>query len=89
MHPVARTQLRHNDRRKSNLAHIGGSTGPQCAGKIHSDFERGYIRAEVISYNDFVAAGSEVKAKENGKMRTEGKEYIMDDGDIVHFRFNV
>jgi GTP-binding protein YchF len=67
----------------------GGSTGPQCAGKIHSDFERGYIRAEVISYNDYVAAGSEVKAKENGKMRTEGKEYIMDDGDIVHFRFNV
>jgi GTP-binding protein YchF len=66
-----------------------GSTGPQCAGKIHSDFERGYIRAEVISYEDYVAAGSEVKAKENGKMRTEGKEYIMQDGDIVHFRFNV
>jgi GTP-binding protein YchF len=66
-----------------------GSTGPQCAGKIHSDFERGFIRAEVISYNDYVEAGSEVKAKELGKMRTEGKEYIMVDGDIVHFRFNV
>lgn len=66
-----------------------GSTAPQCAGKIHSDFERGFIRAEVISYNDYVDAGSEVKAKELGKMRTEGKEYIMVDGDIVHFRFNV
>jgi GTP-binding protein YchF len=66
-----------------------GSTAPQCAGKIHSDFERGFIRAEVISYNDFVEAGSEVKAKEVGKMRTEGKEYTMADGDIVHFRFNV
>ncbi|MCX6115867.1 MAG: redox-regulated ATPase YchF [Proteobacteria bacterium] len=66
-----------------------GNTGPQCAGKIHSDFERGYIRAEVISYTDYVQAGSELKAKEAGKMRTEGKEYIMQDGDIVHFRFNV
>lgn len=66
-----------------------GSTAPQCAGKIHSDFERGFIRAEVISYADYVEAGTEVKAKEMGKMRTEGKEYIMQDGDIVHFRFNV
>jgi GTP-binding protein YchF len=66
-----------------------GSTAPQCAGKIHSDFERGFIRAEVISYADYVEAGSEVKAKELGKMRTEGKEYVMADGDIVHFRFNV
>lgn len=65
-----------------------GSTAPQCAGKIHSDFERGFIRAEVISYQDYVEAGSEVKAKELGKMRVEGKEYIMLDGDIVHFRFN-
>lgn len=68
---------------------VRGSTAPQCAGKIHSDFERGFIRAEVISYQDYVDAGSEVKAKEAGKMRTEGKEYIMQDGDIVHFRFNV
>lgn len=66
-----------------------GSSAPQCAGKIHSDFERGFIRAEVISYEDYVAAGSEVKAREAGKMRTEGKEYVMEDGDIVHFRFNV
>ncbi len=66
-----------------------GSTAPQCAGKIHSDFERGFIRAEVIGYNDYVEAGGEVKAKEGGKQRTEGKEYLMKDGDIVHFRFNV
>jgi GTP-binding protein YchF len=66
-----------------------GSKGPQCAGKIHSDFERGFIRAEVIGYDDFVTAGGEGRAKEAGKLRVEGKEYIMRDGDIVHFRFNV
>jgi GTP-binding protein YchF len=66
-----------------------GLLAPQCAGKIHSDFERGFIRAEIIGYDDFVTAGGEVKAKEQGKMRTEGKEYVMKDGDIVHFRFNV
>ena len=68
---------------------IQGSSGPVCAGKIHTDFEKGYIRAEVMSYLDFIAAGSEAKVKENGKLRVEGKEYIMEDGDIVHFRFNV
>lgn len=66
-----------------------GATGPQAAGKIHSDFEKGYIRAEVISYDDYVAAGTEAKVRENGKLRVEGKEYVMRDGDIVHFRFNV
>lgn len=66
-----------------------GTAAPQCAGKIHTDFEKGFIRAEVISYNDYVAAGSEVKVREQGKLRVEGKEYIMRDGDIVHFRFNV
>lgn len=66
-----------------------GSKGPVCAGKIHTDFERGYIRAEVIGYNDFVTCGGELKAREAGKQRTEGKEYVMQDGDIVHFRFNV
>lgn len=66
-----------------------GSTAPQCAGKIHSDFERGFIRAEVISYQDYADNGGEVKAREAGKMRTEGKDYLMQDGDIVHFRFNV
>ncbi|MCB9029713.1 MAG: redox-regulated ATPase YchF [Deltaproteobacteria bacterium] len=66
-----------------------GGTAPKAAGKIHTDFERGFIRAEVISYNDYITCGSEVKAKEAGKMRVEGKEYLVQDGDIVHFRFNV
>jgi len=67
----------------------GGTRAPQCAGKIHTDFEKGFIRAEVISYSDYVTAGSEVKVKEQGKLRVEGKEYEMKDGDIVHFRFNL
>lgn len=66
-----------------------GTRAPQCAGKIHSDFEKGFIRAEVISYDDYVNAGSEAKVREQGKLRVEGKEYVMEDGDIVHFRFNV
>jgi GTP-binding protein YchF len=66
-----------------------GSTAPQAAGAIHTDFERGFIRAETIAFNDYIAAGSELKAKEAGKMRAEGKEYIVKDGDIMHFRFNV
>ncbi|MCB0334014.1 MAG: redox-regulated ATPase YchF [Bdellovibrionales bacterium] len=66
-----------------------GMLAPQCAGKIHTDFERGFIRAEVIAYVDYTTCGGEVKAKEAGKMRVEGKEYPMKDGDIVHFRFNV
>ncbi len=66
-----------------------GATAPEAAGVIHTDFEKGFIRAETISYNDFVQAGSEAKAKEAGKMRTEGKEYIVQDGDVMHFRFNV
>lgn len=66
-----------------------GAKGPEAAGVIHTDFEKGFIRAETISYADFVAAGSEAKAKEAGKMRTEGKEYVVQDGDVMHFRFNV
>jgi GTP-binding protein YchF len=66
-----------------------GDTAPQAAGVIHSDFEKGFIRAEVISYDDFVKYGSEAKVKEAGKMRVEGKEYIVQDGDVMHFRFNV
>ena len=62
---------------------------PECAGIIHSDFQRGFIKAEVMSYNDLIEAGNEAKVKENGKMRLEGKEYEMQDGDICHFRFNV
>ena len=66
-----------------------GMTAPQCAGIIHTDFERGFIRAEVTSYDDYVENNGEQGAKEAGKMRLEGKEYIMQDGDVVHFRFNV
>ncbi len=66
-----------------------GFKGPQAAGVIHSDFEKGFIRAETIAYNDYVTLGGELKAKEAGKMRAEGKEYIVKDGDIMHFRFNV
>ena len=68
---------------------IKGMTAPQCAGIIHTDFERGFIRAEVTSYDDYVAFDGENGAKEAGKQRLEGKEYIMKDGDVVHFRFNV
>jgi GTP-binding protein YchF len=66
-----------------------GSKAPQAAGKIHTDFEKGFIRAEVISYEDHVALGTMVAAKEKGLVRSEGKEYVMRDGDIVLFRFNV
>ncbi len=66
-----------------------GATAPQAAGVIHTDFERGFIRAEVVSYEDFVACGGEQGAKEAGKLRLEGKDYIVQDGDVMHFRFNV
>ena len=65
------------------------STAPQCAGKIHTDFEKGFIRAEIISYDDYVACNGEAGAKEAGKWRLEGKDYIMQEGDVAHFRFNV
>ncbi len=66
-----------------------GATAPQAAGVIHTDFEKGFIRAEVISFRDYEQFGSEAKVKEAGKMRVEGKEYIVKDGDVMHFRFNV
>ena len=66
-----------------------GATAPQAAGVIHTDFERGFIRAEVIGYDDYVALGGEHRAKEAGKMRLEGREYVVRDGDVMHFRFNV
>jgi GTP-binding protein YchF len=66
-----------------------GSTAPQAAGRIHTDFERGFIRAEVASYEDFVSLGGEQAAKEAGKLRLEGKSYLLVEGDIMHFRFNV
>ncbi|MBO0323311.1 redox-regulated ATPase YchF [Muricauda sp. CAU 1633] len=66
-----------------------GATAPQAAGVIHTDFEKGFIRAEVIAYDDYITYGSEAKVKEAGRMRVEGKEYIVKDGDVMHFRFNV
>jgi len=66
-----------------------GSTGPQAAGVIHTDFEKGFIRAEVISFEDFVKYGSESACREVGKLRVEGKQYIVKDGDVMHFLFNV
>ncbi len=65
-----------------------GMKAPACAGIIHTDFEKGFIKAEVISYEDLISCGSELKAKEAGKLRIEGKDYVMQDGDICHFRFN-
>jgi ribosome-binding ATPase YchF (GTP1/OBG family) len=66
-----------------------GSKAPQAAGAIHTDFEKGFIRAETIAYADYVAAGSEEGAKAAGKLRLEGKDYDVKDGDVFHFRFNV
>jgi len=66
-----------------------GMKAPECAGIIHSDFEKGFIKAEIYSYDDLIKSGSEAKLKEDGRFRIEGKEYLMKDGDIVHFRFNV
>ena len=66
-----------------------GSKAPQCAGIIHTDFEKGFIRAEVIKYGDYVELGGETAVREAGKMGVEGKEYVVQDGDIMHFRFNV
>ena len=68
---------------------LRGSKAPQCAGIIHTDFEKGFIRAEVIKYDDYVALGGEQGVKEAGKMGVEGKDYVVQDGDIMHFRFNV
>ena len=68
---------------------LQGSTAPQAAGVIHTDFEKGFIRAEVISYVDYNSYASEAKVKEAGKMRVEGKDYVVQDGDVMHFRFNV
>jgi GTP-binding protein YchF len=66
-----------------------GTKAPQAAGKIHTDIERGFIRAEIVSYDDLMACGSQAAAREKGLVRLEGKEYVMQDGDVVYFRFNV
>ena len=65
-----------------------GSKAPQVAGIIHTDFEKGFIKADVIKYNDYINFGSELKVKEAGKLKTEGKEYVVIDGDISNFKFN-
>jgi len=65
------------------------ATAPQAAGKIHTDFEKGFIRAEVIAFHDYIEHGGEQGCKEHGKWRLEGKDYIVKDGDVIHFRFNV
>ena len=66
-----------------------GSKAPQAAGEIHSDFERGFIRAETIAYDDYIALNGEAGARDAGKLRQEGKEYVVQDGDVLHFKFNV
>ena len=66
-----------------------GDTAPQAAGVIHTDFQRGFIKAEVVSFDDLVEYGSVAAAREHGKLRQEGKDYVMQDGDVVEFRFNV
>ena len=66
-----------------------GDTAPRAAGVIHTDFEKGFIRAEVIAFNEYIAGKGEQGAKEAGKMRLEGKDYVVKDGDVMHFRFNV
>ncbi len=66
-----------------------GWKAPQAASVIHTDFEKGFIKAEVIAYNDYIQYGSETACRENGKLRIEGKEYVVKDGDVMHFRFNV
>lgn len=68
---------------------LDGWKAPQAAGVIHTDFEKGFIKAEVIGYDDYIALGGEPGAKEKGKLRIEGKEYLVKDGDVMHFRFNV
>ena len=66
-----------------------GTTAAKAAGQIHTDFERGFIRAETISYNDYLSSGSEAAAREQGVLRSEGREYVVHDGDVILFRFNV
>jgi ribosome-binding ATPase YchF (GTP1/OBG family) len=84
-----RTFLTTGDKESRAWTFRAGSKAPQCAGVIHTDFERGFIRAEVIRWDELLEIGSWVKARELGKMRVEGKDYEVVDGDVVEFRFNV
>ena len=90
LYPAGPDLLPHLRRgRVPGLDHQKGDQGPAAAGKIHSDFERGFIRAEVVSYEDLMACGTMAAAREKGLIRSEGKEYVVQDGDIILFRFNV
>jgi hypothetical protein len=84
-----RTFLTTGDKESRAWTFHAGSTAPQCAGRIHTDFQRGFIRAEVIRWDELLGIGSWTKAKELGKIRLEGKDYVVDDGDVIEFRFNV
>ena len=84
-----RTFLTTGDKESRAWTFYEGSTAPQCAGRIHTDFQRGFIRAEVIRWDELLGIGSWTKAKELGKIRVEGKDYVVDDGDVLEFRFNV
>ena len=83
------TYLTAGPRSRGRGRFIGADTAPKAAGVIHTDFEKGFIKAEIVSFDDLVAAGSMAAAKAAGKVRMEGKEYVMVDGDVVEFRFNV
>jgi ribosome-binding ATPase len=84
-----RTFLTTGDKESRAWTFRAGSTAPQCAGRIHTDFQRGFIRAEVIRWDELLAIGSWTKAKDLGKVRVEGKDYVVEDGDVIEFRFNV
>ena len=84
-----RTFLTTGDKESRAWTFYDGSTAPQCAGRIHTDFQRGFIRAEVVQWDELLEIGSWTKAKELGKIRLEGKDYVAQDGDVMEFRFNV
>ena len=84
-----RTFLTTGDKESRAWTFHEGSTAPQCAGRIHTDFQRGFIKAEVIRWDELLDIGSWTKAKELGKIRLEGKDYVVADGDVIEFRFNV
>ena len=84
-----RKESKNDDIFRRSWAKIQGATAPEAAGVIHTDFQKGFIKAEVVSFDDLVDAGNMAEAKSHGKVRMEGKDYVMRDGDVVEFRFNV
>ncbi len=90
LQPAQSGNVHHRRRNGSRPGPIARAwKAPQCAGVIHTDFEKGFIRAEVIKYDDYIKYGSEAAVREAGKLSVEGKDYVVQDGDIMHFRFNV